>query len=107
MTRKLAAGGALTAIVTPFKDDGKVDEDTFRRLVAFQVDSGIDGLVPCGTTGESPTLTWDEHDSVIEVSIEVAGGKAFILAGTGSNATEEAIGATQNAKDAGADAALL
>src|SRR4026208_2102903 len=91
----------------PFPTGGALDEAAFGRLLDHQVDSGIDGLVPCGTTGESPTLTWEEHDSVIEISVEAANGKPRVPAGTGSNATEEAIGATQNAKDAGAHAALL
>lgn len=99
--------GAWTALITPFDRSGKIDEKAFRQLVEFQLAQGIDGLVPAGTTGESPTLTWDEHNHVIEAAVKLAGGKKGVLAGTGSNSTGEAIEATKHAREAGASAALL
>jgi 4-hydroxy-tetrahydrodipicolinate synthase len=98
--------GVLTALVTPFRD-GALDEKALRALVERQIDAGINGLVPCGSTGESATLSHDEHDRVIEVVVEAAGGRVPVVAGTGSNNTEEAIRLTRHAKEAGADAALL
>lgn len=98
--------GAFTALITPFKDKG-IDEESLRKLVDFQVEAGINGLVPCGTTGESATLTHEEHKKVIAVTIDAAGGRVPIIAGTGSNSTEETIELTAHAKKAGADAALL
>ncbi len=98
--------GALTALVTPFKD-GEVDEAALRRLIEFQVRNGVNGLVPCGTTGESATLTYEEHDRVIELTIEAADKKVPVVAGTGSNSTAETVMLTQHAQKAGADAALL
>ncbi|MBE9532443.1 MAG: 4-hydroxy-tetrahydrodipicolinate synthase, partial [Proteobacteria bacterium] len=98
--------GAMTALVTPFKD-GKVDEATLRSLIERQIDGGIAGLVPCGTTGESATLTHEEHRRVIEITIETAGGKVPVIAGTGSNSTSESVMLTRFALEAGADAALL
>ncbi|MGE0718484.1 MAG: 4-hydroxy-tetrahydrodipicolinate synthase [Alphaproteobacteria bacterium] len=99
--------GSLVALVTPFRD-GKVDEKAFQDFVAWQIAEGTHGLVPCGTTGESPTLSHDEHDRVIELCIEVAkGSKVPVIAGTGSNSTEEAIRLTKHARKAGADAALV
>ncbi len=98
--------GAITALVTPFKDDG-VDEGAFKRLIGFQIENGIDGLVPCGTTGESATLSYQEHDRVIELTIESAGKRVPVIAGTGSNSTSETIMLTKHAEKAGADAALL
>ncbi len=98
--------GSITALVTPFKND-KVDEKTLTSLVRRQIDEGTDGLVPVGTTGESPTLSHKEHERVIEVVIEAAGGKVPVIAGTGSNSTDEAVAMTRFAKKAGADAALL
>ncbi|MDT8392175.1 MAG: 4-hydroxy-tetrahydrodipicolinate synthase [Lentisphaeria bacterium] len=97
--------GCLTALVTPFKD-GKVDEAALRRLVDKQIEAGIDGLVPVGTTGESPTLDFDEHDHVIETVIDAAAGRCLVVAGTGGNSTAEAVRLTQHAKAAGADASL-
>ena len=97
--------GSMVAIVTPFKD-GKVDEATLRKLIKFQIDSGTSGIIPCGTTGESPTLNYSEHDRVIEVCIEVSKGKVPVIAGTGSNSTDEAIEITKHAAKAGADASL-
>jgi len=98
--------GVYTAIVTPFKKDGSLDEDALRRLVDIQVQAGVSGIVPCGTTGESPTLTHEEHDRVIKITCEQAKGTLDIIAGTGSNSTEEAIRMTKNAKEAGANYSL-
>lgn len=98
--------GSITALVTPFKD-GKVDEAALRRLIDFQLENGINGVVPCGTTGESATLNYEEHDHVIEVVIDAVAGRVPVIAGTGSNSTSETIQLTAHAKKAGADAALL
>ena len=98
--------GSITALITPFRD-GKVDAQAFRKLVEWQIDQGTHGLVPCGTTGESPTLTHDEHKQVIEICIEVAAGRVPVIAGTGSNSTAEAVELTRHAKEAGADGALV
>lgn len=98
--------GAITAIVTPFKENGELDEESLRRLVGFQIENGIDGIVPCGTTGESPTLDYEEHQRVIEIVIDAANGKVPVIAGTGSNSAREAIDETKKAADAGADASL-
>lgn len=98
--------GLTVALVTPFKD-GAVDEDALRKLVEFHVDAGTESLSPVGTTGESPTLTHDEHEQVIKAVCEQAAGRVNVMAGTGSNSTAEAIRLTQFAKQAGADAALM
>lgn len=98
--------GAYTALVTPFTKSGKVDEPRLRDLVEFQIANGIDGLVPCGTTGESPTLSHAEHNRVIERVAAFAAKRCKIIAGTGSNCTDEAIALTRHAKEAGADASL-
>ena len=98
--------GSITALVTPFQN-GAVDEAGFQKFVAWQISEGIDGVVPCGTTGESPTLSHDEHKRVVELCIEVAKGKVPVIAGTGSNSTDEAIDLTKHAEKAGADAALV
>jgi 4-hydroxy-tetrahydrodipicolinate synthase len=98
--------GAYTAIVTPFTKAGQVDEPRLRDLVEFQIAGGIDGLVPCGTTGESPTLSHEEHNHVIELTVKFAAKRCNVIAGTGSNCTDEAITLTQHAKQAGADASL-
>ena len=98
--------GSFTALITPFKD-GSVDEAAFRKLVEWQIDQGTHGLVPCGTTGESPTLSHDEHRRVIEICIETAAGRVPVIAGTGSNSTSEAVELTRHAKAAGADGALV
>ena len=98
--------GSFVALITPFKDT-MVDEPAFQSLVEWHIQQGTDGLVPCGTTGESPTLTHAEHMRVTELCIEVARGKVPVVAGTGSNSTEEAIQLTCHAKDAGPDAALV
>src|SRR6267154_2736987 len=99
--------GSLVALITPFKN-GSVDEKGFEKFVAWQIKEGTDGLVPCGTTGESPTLSYDEHKRVIDICIAAAKGSGVpVIAGTGSNSTEEAIDLTRHAKKAGADAAML
>lgn len=98
--------GSIPALLTPFKD-GAIDWPAFDMLVERQIKEGSHGLVPCGTTGESPTLTHDEHKRVVERCIEIAGNRIPVIAGTGSNSTHEAIDFTQHAKDAGADAALV
>jgi len=98
--------GSITALITPFKD-GEVDAKTFQRLVEWQIDQGTHGLVPVGTTGESPTLNHEEHKRVIELCIEAAAGRVPVIAGTGSNSTSEAIALTRFAKEAGADGALV
>src|SRR6201990_1476393 len=97
--------GSLPALVTPFRDE-TFDEGAFRDLVAWQIAEGSHGLVPCGTTGESPTLSHEEHQRVIELCIEEAAGRVPVIAGAGSNSTEEAISLTKFARDAGADAVL-
>ena len=98
--------GSFVALITPFSG-GKVDEAAFRALVEWQLGQGTHGLVPCGTTGESPTLSHDEHMRVVELCIEAAAGRAPVIAGTGSNSTDEAIALTRHAREAGADAALV
>ncbi|MHC1605109.1 MAG: 4-hydroxy-tetrahydrodipicolinate synthase [Candidatus Methanofastidiosia archaeon] len=98
--------GVFTALVTPFDEGGNVDEETLRELVNFQIENGISGLVPTGTTGESPTLSHEEHNKVVEIVIDEANGKVPVIAGTGSNCTREAIFMTKMAADAGADATL-
>lgn len=98
--------GIYTALVTPFAE-GRVDEKAFQALVEWQVAEGVHGLVPCGTTGESPTLTHGEHNRIVELCIEAAAGRVKVMAGTGSNSTDEAIALTAHAKKAGADAALV
>ena len=98
--------GAYTALVTPFRD-GKIDEERFREHIEWQITEGIHGLVPCGTTGESATLTHDEHKEAIRICVEQANKRVPVLAGAGSNNTSEAIHLTQFAKDAGADGVLL
>jgi 4-hydroxy-tetrahydrodipicolinate synthase len=98
--------GSLVALITPFRD-GKVDEKAFQNFVEWQIEQGTEGVVPCGTTGESPTLSHAEHKRVVELCIEVAKGRVPVVAGTGSNSTAEAIDFTRHAKQAGADAALV
>lgn len=98
--------GSMVALVTPFKE-GKVDEKKLRELVDFHIKKGTDALVPCGTTGESATLSFEEHEKVVEVVIDEAGGKIPVIAGTGSNNTEEALKLTKHAKEVGADGALV
>ena len=98
--------GVFTALVTPFRDDA-VDEDALRALVERQIAAGVDGLAPCGSTGESATLSHAEHRHVVEIVVAAARGRLPVLAGTGSNSTREAIELTRYAKEAGADGALL
>ena len=98
--------GAITALVTPFNDTG-IDEEAFRAHIDRQIRSGIDGIVPCGTTGESPTLSHAEHKRVIEIAVSEAKGRVPVLAGTGSNNTAEAVELTKFAKSAGADGGLV
>lgn len=98
--------GSCTALITPMKD-GAVDAEAFQRFCAWQIEEGTDVLVPVGTTGESPTLSHEEHKRVVELCLEVAKGKRPVMAGTGSNATAEAVELTQHAQAAGADAALV
>lgn len=98
--------GSLCALITPFRD-GEVDEAAIREIVDWHVAEGTTGLVPCGTTGESPVLSHEEHDRVVSLTIECAAGRIPVIAGTGSNSTREAIRLTQHARAAGADAALL
>jgi 4-hydroxy-tetrahydrodipicolinate synthase len=98
--------GTYTAIVTPFKN-GQVDENAFRTLIQFQIDNGVNGIVPTGTTGEAATLDFDEHLRVIELAVEEARGRCKIIAGTGSNSTQEAVDLTQKAERLGVDAVLL
>ena len=98
--------GAIVAIVTPF-NNGRIDEQALRDLIDFQIASGVKGIVPCGTTGESATLSHEEHERVIDIVVEEVGGRVPVIAGTGSNSTDEAIRLTRHAKKVGADAALL
>ena len=98
--------GAMVAIVTPFSN-GQLDESGFRDLIEFQIANGTHGIVPCGTTGESATLSFKEHERVIEITVEQVNKRVPVVAGTGSNNTDEAIRLTKHAKDAGADGALM
>ncbi|WP_159348834.1 4-hydroxy-tetrahydrodipicolinate synthase [Roseomonas harenae] len=99
--------GSLVALITPMTQDGKLDERAFQDFVAWQVAEGTQGLIPVGTTGESPTLSHDEHQRVVELCIEAAGGRVPVIAGAGSNSTAEAVALARHAKEAGADAALV
>lgn len=98
--------GSIVALLTPFRN-GKIDEAAYQRLVEWQVAEGTDGFVPCGTTGESPTLSHAEHRRVTELCIEAAGRRVPVIAGTGSNSTHEAVSLAQHARQAGADAILV
>ena len=98
--------GSFTALITPFKD-GNIDEKSFRSFIDFQIDEGIHGVVPVGTTGESPTLSHEEHKQAVEICIDQSKKRVPVIAGTGSNNTEEAIDLTRHAEQAGADAALI
>lgn len=98
--------GSICALITPFRDGG-IDEDAFRALVDWQIQEGTQGLVPVGTTGESPTLDHDEHRRLVEICIEVAGDRVPVIAGAGSNSTAEALDLTLHAKRSGAAAALV
>jgi 4-hydroxy-tetrahydrodipicolinate synthase len=99
--------GSLVALITPMREDGTVDEKAFAEFVDWQIKEGTQAVVPVGTTGESPTLSHDEHRRVVEIAVEVAKGRVPVIAGAGSNCTEEAITLTRHAKEAGADAALI
>ncbi|HTI00192.1 MAG TPA: 4-hydroxy-tetrahydrodipicolinate synthase [Acidisoma sp.] len=99
--------GSLVALITPMHADGAVDEKTLERFVEWQIGEGTHGLVPVGTTGESPTLSHAEHRRVVEITIAVAGGRVPVIAGAGSNSTAEAVSLAQHAKKAGADAVLV
>jgi len=99
--------GAFVAIVTPFTDDGRIDEKGLRELIEFQIESGTHGIVPCGTTGESATMSHEEHHRVVELTIDQVNGRVPVLAGAGSNSTSESIELTRHAKEAGADGVLL
>ncbi|MBO8436896.1 MAG: 4-hydroxy-tetrahydrodipicolinate synthase [Spirochaetes bacterium] len=99
--------GVYTALITPFTDLGTVDYKSLENIVNHQIEEGIDGLVPCGTTGESPTLSHEEHDRVIAQTVKYAAGRVPVIAGTGSNSTTEAIRLSQHAEDSGVDAVLL
>src|SRR5512133_2511744 len=98
--------GCATALVTPFKSDGAVDVERLRSLIDYQIDGGVRVLVPCGTTGESATMTDEEDQLVIRTTVEVARGRAKVIAGTGSNATAAAIQYSQTARDLGVDGVL-
>ena len=98
--------GSNVALITPFKNN-KLDEEAYISLIHFHLKNGTNGLVPAGTTGESPTLSHEEHQQVIELCIRVSKGKIPVIAGTGSNSTKEAISLTKHAEKAGADAALV
>ncbi|MBM4143473.1 MAG: 4-hydroxy-tetrahydrodipicolinate synthase [Lentisphaerae bacterium] len=98
--------GTHTALVTPFRADGSVDGERLRALIDLQVAAGVDGVAPAGTTGESPTLDFDEHERLIEAVVEAAAGRIKVIAGTGANATAEAVSLTRHAMRAGADATL-
>lgn len=99
--------GAYTAMITPFKENGDLDEEGLRENIRFQIDNGIDGIVPVGTTGECATLSFEEHKKVIEISIDETDDEVPVIAGTGSNNTVEALELTEYAAEVGADAALI
>ena len=98
--------GCITALITPFDKKGNLDKIALKKLIKRQIENGIHGLVPCGTTGESPTLSHNEHDKVIEITVREAKGRVPVIAGTGSNSTLEAIRLTKAAEKAGANASL-
>jgi len=99
--------GSLVALITPFDENNRIDEQGIKKLVEFHITNGTNAIVPCGTTGESPTLSHEEHKKVIELTVKAVAGRIPVVAGTGSNSTEEAIDLTSSAKDIGADAVLL
>ena len=99
--------GSLVALITPMRPDGSMDEEAYARFVDWQIREGSEGVVPVGTTGESPTLSHKEHERAVEIAVEVAKGRVPVIAGAGSNSTEEAISLTRHAKAAGATAALI
>ena len=98
--------GSYVAMVTPFKNN-KIDEKSLEKIIEFQIAGGVDGIVPCGTTGESPTLSHQEHDLVVRLTVKIVAGRVKVMAGSGSNSTSEAIMMTSNAREAGADACLI
>jgi 4-hydroxy-tetrahydrodipicolinate synthase len=99
--------GSFVALITPMREDGSFDEKAYAEFVEWQISEGTNGIVPVGTTGESPTLSHDEHKRVVEIAVSVAKGRIPVIAGAGSNSTKEAIDLTRHAKEAGADAALI
>lgn len=105
--REISFRGVFTAMVTPFTKKDNLDEQRLEEIIEAQIQSGVDGLVPCGTTGESPTLSHDEHDRVIALTVKFANGRVPVIAGTGSNATSEAIRLSRHAQEVGSDAVLL
>jgi 4-hydroxy-tetrahydrodipicolinate synthase len=106
MTQRMTLEGSMVAIITPFAG-GEVDFEALGRLIDYQIDGGTQGIIPCGTTGESPTLSHAEHEKVIEFTVEKVAGRAVVIAGTGSNNTAEAVRLTHHAKQVGADACLI
>ncbi|MBD3420795.1 MAG: 4-hydroxy-tetrahydrodipicolinate synthase [Chitinivibrionales bacterium] len=98
--------GCFVALVTPFTDDGKLNEAGLRSNIDYLIDQGVAGIVPCGTTGESATLSWEEHNRVVDIAVEQAAGRVLVIAGAGSNNTSESIAAAAHAKEKGADAIL-
>jgi 4-hydroxy-tetrahydrodipicolinate synthase len=106
MGDKIRFRGCYVAIVTPFRQDGSLDEVGLRSNIDYLIDNGVAGLVPCGTTGESATLSWEEHKRVVDVTVEQASGRVQVIAGAGSNNTTEAVEAALHAKKSGADAIL-
>ncbi|MEM1415018.1 MAG: 4-hydroxy-tetrahydrodipicolinate synthase [Myxococcota bacterium] len=107
MAKPFEPSGVWPALATPFTDDGRLDAAAYEKLIRFAIDEGVTGVVPCGTTGESPTLSWEEHDALVSQAIAVAGDRVGVLAGTGSNNTGEAIRGTEDALRLGASAALV
>lgn len=99
--------GSFVALVTPFTDDESLDESKLKELLEFQIEGGTDGIVPCGTTGESPALSDEEHNRVVDLTVQTVDGRTPVLAGTGSNSTTRTLHATEHAKAAGADGALI
>jgi len=106
MSAKIEFRGCYVAIVTPFKADGSLDEEGLRSNIEFLISNGVAGVVPCGTTGESATLSWEEHTRVVDITIEQVKGRVQVIAGAGSNNTSEAIEAARHAAESGADAVL-
>ncbi|MCK4549050.1 MAG: dihydrodipicolinate synthase family protein, partial [Candidatus Krumholzibacteria bacterium] len=99
--------GLYVALVTPFKENGDLNEEKLRELVRFHMDAGTDGLVPCATTSENPTYTWQEHFRIIEIVVEEAAGKLKVVAGCGTNSTSKSIENIKKAKELGADGAMV